>query len=316
MACTIEWNTLSTAGWQERAGRIRRFPLLQDLAYARAMRASRQLSARWGLIRIDGAEAGLAQMLEARLFGEAIHLLTLDRGPVWFEGYGGLDHWRAFAAAFAERFPRRIGRRRRFLPELEDTPAARDLLVAAGFHRQAGVPGYQTLWLDLTPGLDALRAGLKQKWRNTLNRAERHDLAVQNDEGRGILPWVLARYAADRKARGYPGPAPGFLRALGGAFAPEGRLLILTAAKDRPVVAAVVLVLHGTAATYQIGWSSEQGRRLGAPSLLLWRAVEGLKARGIRDFDLGGVNDRDAAGVKAFKAGLGGREVRLVGQYG
>ena len=27
---------------------------------------------------------------------------------------------------------------------------------------------------------------------------------------------------------------------------------------------------------------------------------------GFRDFDLGGVNDRDAAGVKAFKAGLGG----------
>ena len=27
------------------------------------------------------------------------------------------------------------------------------------------------------------------------------------------------------------------------------------------------------------------------------------------------INDRDAAGVKAFKAGLGGEEVRLVGQY-
>ena len=189
------------------------------------------------------------------------------------------------------------------------------MLATAGFRRYSTLPGYQTIWLDLTPDLDRLRAGLKQKWRNTLNKSERQELLVEIDEAGDRLDWISARYAEDKKARDYPGPEPTFLTALARAFAADRKCLVLTAAKGDDPIAAVMLLLHGRSATYQTGWSSHDGRKLGAPSLLLWRSVMLLRERGYRDFDLGGVNDRDAAGVKAFKAGLGGEEVRLVGQY-
>lgn len=315
MTCTIDWNSLTIGDWEARLAQVRRLPVLQAMAYAQAVRATRQMSARWGLIRIDGAEAGLLQIQEVSLARNAVHLLTLDRGPVWLDGFGSLDHWRRLLEAFDAAFPRRLGRRRRLLPELADTPAARDLMAASGFRRRAGMPGYQTIWLDLTREPDALRANLKQKWRNTLNKSERQGLTVEIDDTGGALPRLLSRYADDKASRGYPGPAPSFLAALGRSFAAHGKLLVVTACHDGPAEAAVMLLLHGTSATYQVGWSNAEGRRLGAPTLLLWRAVSALKERGIRDFDLGGVNDRDAAGVKAFKAGLGGTEVRLVGQY-
>ena len=315
MTCTIEWNTLPVADWQSRLARIRRLPALQALPYALTMRATKQMGARWGVIRIDGAEAGLVQVQEVGLAGRAIHLLTLDRGPVWFDGHGSLDHWRQFLAAFDAAFPRRIGRRRRIMPELSDSPAVREMLAGAGLRRNAAVPGYQTRWLDLTPDIATLRAGLKQKWRNTLNKAERQGMEIAIDDAGRRLDWLVARYAEDKRARGYPGPDPRFLRALGRAFGDDGGLLVLSAARDGATVAAILLLLHGRSATYQTAWSSEAGRRLGAPTLLLWRAVERLKDREIRDLDLGGVNDRDAAGVTAFKAGLGGEAVRLVGQY-
>ena len=315
MACTIDWNTLSVADWEDRLAAVRRLPVLQALPYARAVRTSKQMGARWGLIRIDGAESGLLQIQEVGLIGGALHLLTLDRGPVWFDGAGSLDHWRGFLEVFNAKFPRRIGRRRRFMPELAESDATRDMLADAGFRRHNNLPGYQTIWLDLTPELDRLRAGLKQKWRNTLNKSERQGLTVEIDDG-ARLPWLVERYAEDKKARVYPGPNPAFLSSVGRSFGTDGKLMILAAVKNDAVLAAAMLLLHGSSATYQTGWAAPEGRKLGASSLLLWNAVTELKARGIRDFDLGGINDRDAAGVKAFKAGLGGTEVRLVGQYG
>ena len=313
--CTIDWNTLSTSEWQDRLARVRRLPVLQALPYAQALRSSRQIGARWGLIRIDGREAGLLQLQEVGLAAKAIHLLTLDRGPVWFEGAGALDHWRHFLATFGAEFRPRLGRRRRVMPELADTAAARDTLTAGGFRRQDSIPGYQTIWLDLDPPLEVLRANLKQKWRNTLNKSERQGLTVEIDEAGHHLAWLTTCYAQDKKARNYPGPELAFLSVLGRSFAAGGGLLILTASLDTARIAGAMVLLHGSSATYQVGWSTVEGRKLGAPSLLLWHAITRLKARGIRDFDLGGVNDRDAAGVKAFKAGLGGSEVRLVGQY-
>lgn len=306
---------MSVADWESHLARARRLPVLQALPYARALRSAKQQGARWGLIRIDDTEAGLLQIQEVGLAGRAIHLLSLDRGPVWLDGFGSLEHWRLFLKAFDGEFPRRIGRRRRLMPELVDTPTARDLMTELGFRRQPGIPGYQTMWLDITPGTDRLRAGLKQKWRNTLNKSERQGLEIEIDETGQRLGWLVARYNADKTARDFPGPKPTFLLTLGRCFGVDRNLLILSAAIDGAVVAAVLVLLHGTSATYQTGWSDATGRKLGAPTLLLWRAVEDLKARGYRDFDLGGVNDRDAAGVKAFKAGLGGEEVRLVGQY-
>ena len=73
--------------------------------------------------------------------------------------------------------------------------------------------------------IDTLRAGLKQKWRNTLNKSERQELVVEIDEaGNHGWQWITARYAEDKKARDYPGPEPAFLTALGRTFAADRKL--------------------------------------------------------------------------------------------
>ena len=76
----------------------------------------------------------------------------------------------------------------------------------------------------------------------------------------------------------------------------------------------MLAAIHGGSATYLVGWTGDAGRRVRAQNLLLWHAVERLKAAGIRWFDLGGIN-ADAAGVAHFKRGMGGEIVNLVGGY-
>lgn len=311
MQCKIEWNALALADWESRFAQVRRATLLQSYDYARAACPLYRQKARWGLIRMGGEEAGLVQILEAGILGNALHALMLDRGPLWFDGYGNEAHSEAFFRAFAAAFPARPGRRRRVIPEIPEEQAA--LVERCGF-RRLDRPGYRTIWLDLTLPEEALRAGLDKKWRNALTKAERGPLAVEWDTGGKTLPWLLTNYQSDKVKKGYDGPSAKLIHALAGTFAPKGGFLIGRALLDNQAVAAILVLCHGGAATYQIGWSADEGRKHAAHNLLLWQAVCRLKETGIRDFDLGGVSD-EGHGLAKFKEGLGGQSVIYAGHY-
>jgi lipid II:glycine glycyltransferase (peptidoglycan interpeptide bridge formation enzyme) len=64
-----------------------------------------------------------------------------------------------------------------------------------------------------------------------------------------------------------------------------------------------------------VGWTSDQGRELNAHHLILWRAIEELRERGVRTLDLGGVNTVRSAGVARFKMRTGGKVLTLAGTY-
>ncbi len=96
---------------------------------------------------------------------------------------------------------------------------------------------------------------------------------------------------------------------------PAQCVLSLRADLGRERVAAMMFLIHGQAATYQVGWSSPQGRDLNAHNLLLWQAMNELKARGVRRLDLGGINTTRSAGLARFKLGTGGQVQVLAGTY-
>ncbi|MEQ8817517.1 MAG: GNAT family N-acetyltransferase [Thalassobaculum sp.] len=313
--CRIVWDPLDSPAWDEAFAGIRRSNLLQSAGYARAVCPPKGQRPRRGRILIDGEPAGLFQIQEAQILWRAIHAVILDRGPLWLDGHGGPAHVAAFFRAFDAAVPRRIGRRRRILPEVSDTPEMRAALDGTRLRRRSGSVGYQTVWVDLRPEPEALRAGLKGKWRAELAKGEKSGLATDWSWSGATLPRLLKGYERDRTARGYPGPEPRTVAELCRALLPERRVLAGTAALDGRPVAAVLLFGHGGSATYQIGWTTPDGRDARAGHLLLWQAMERLREAGYRDLDLGGVNDAEARGVKTFKSGLGGETVTLVGQY-
>lgn len=311
MNCEIQWNATDLATWEGHFSRLRRSTLLQSYDYARAAGPVYGQRPRWGLIFIDGREAGMVQMMEAGFLG--FHALTIDRGPLWFDGFGGIAHIKAFLDTLNRQFPRRFGRKRRIIPEITDSPAAAGILKQAGL--VAAGPKYSTIWLDLTKNMDALRAGLKPGWRSHLDKMERGPLTIDWSGTTEFLPWLVQTYQADRIMRNYPGPDARIMTALGNRLAVTNRLLIGRAMLDNRVVAAILILCHGCSATYQIGWSDEDGRKHGGHHRLLWSALQQLKDRNVTDFDLGGINDDSASGVSAFKDGLGGQRVTLVGLF-
>ncbi len=215
-------------------------------------------------------------------------------------------------ALLRRRFRLRRGRPVTFHPEMTDTPEARAQLATAGFKRVA--EGYRTIWLDLSQPLEGLRAGQHQNWQNALVQGERNALAIVEDDACARLDWLVGQHTEHMEVGGYRGPSGGLLEALQRhGNAALGVRLLIAEANGAPV-AGILIAHHGKAATYLVGWTGEEGRRLRATHLLLWRAVERLRAEGRSWFDLGGIN-ADAPGVARFKAGMGGEEVTLVGGY-
>lgn len=303
---------MDLAEWEARFSRIRRSTILQSYDYARAVCPIYGQRARWGLIVIDGREAGLVQMLEAGFFG--LHAMTIDRGPLWFSGFGGIAHLKVFYDALNKQFPKRFGRKRRMIPEMPSSPAGRALIAQSGWTHIG--PDYTTVWVDLTQTEDSLRSALRKNWRNHLTKIERDQiLTIDWSQSTEFLSWLVDIYEIDQATRGYPGPKGAIVLALGNSFGAHEKCLIGRAMLDNRCVAAILVLLHGCSATYQIGWSDADGRKHGGHYRLLWDALAILRGAGISDFDLGGINDTTADGVSDFKDGLGGQRITLAGLY-
>lgn len=303
----ISWNELSLAAWEERFAQLRRSNLLQSYPYAQAASVINRQKPRWGLIRVAGQEAGLVQVFEAGFLG--LHAVILDRGPLWFEGFDTPENIMAFFTYFNRQFPRRLGRRRRIIPEVTSKQP-----LPLTYRPVKSVLPYQTIWLDLRQAPEMLRARLKSNWRNKLNKAERAALRVEWDNPEEGLSWLLQHHQAHRTMKNFQAASPRFIRMLARYFHPRGDMLVGRAFHGREAVAGVLFFRHGRSATYQVGWSGEEGRNVNAHQLLLWQGMLQLQAVGVSELDLGGINDQ-AEGVRTFKEGLGGETVTLGALY-
>ena len=130
-----------------------------------------------------------------------------------------------------------------------------------------------------------------------------------------MWPWLRKNYHQDKLKKTYGGPSLEFLDVFVSKLSANKEILIGKAHKNGRDEAAIMIVIHGRSATYQIGWSSFVGRNSCAHHLLLWQALSVLKKRGVKELDLGGFNNGSAAGIQKFKQGLGGEPYILVGHY-
>lgn len=150
-----------------------------------------------------------------------------------------------------------------------------------------------------------LRAGMAGKWRNRLVAAERAGVRVSRGD-RATLEALVAAEAVQRAERRYQALPQGFARAL-----PESALRIWDWRQAGAMQAAMCFVVHGTSASYHLGWASGAAKAAGVHGVMLTRAAEALRAEGVRWLDLGSVDTEAAPGLARFKLGTGADLRRL-----
>jgi lipid II:glycine glycyltransferase (peptidoglycan interpeptide bridge formation enzyme) len=81
--------------------------------------------------------------------------------------------------------------------------------------------------------------------------------------------------------------------------------------QDDTLAAAMAFIVHGTTATYHLGWGSPAARAIGVHGVMLTQAAESLAYEGMRWLDLGSVDSQTAPGLARFKLGTGANLRRL-----
>jgi len=82
-------------------------------------------------------------------------------------------------------------------------------------------------------------------------------------------------------------------------------------------LAGILLLFHNKTAYYWQAASTEKGKKLLAPTILLWKAIKLAKKKGCTKFDFEGIYDerfpknKSWLGFTHFKQGFGGKEVKF-----
>ncbi len=299
------WNKTSRERWDAAHASLGA-AMQQHWTYGASMRVPGMQVHRAEVI-VDGRSVALAQFV-CRRYGLLFGVALCTRGPLWLAEVPD-----ALKARIQRELKRTLPLRRpRFIlfsPDLaEPSHASMATLTRV-------LTGYSTVIVDLSQSLQQLRAGLHAYWRNRLAAAERSGISIATV---GNAPheyrWVLDEERRQRERKNFYSLPLGFVDNYIDAGGAAAALILKAEYQSRPV-AAMLFLLHGTSATYHLGWSNPQGRALNAHNLVLWNAFEQLKQRGIEKLDLGGVNTHDLPGISRFKINTGGKVVTYAGGY-
>jgi Acetyltransferase (GNAT) domain len=249
-------------------------PFPQSAPYAAGMRAC---GAEVFTATMDCGRAQVVQRGRLRL---------ISRGPVWADGSTAKDHRRAL---------RRLAR----WPGL--TVATPECGLRGPGLIPLVTPLHHAVW-DLSGDL---RAGLRRNWRGHLASAERGGVRVKAGDA-ATLAHLVACDEAQARARRYLGYSAGFTLAL-----PADAMRLWEWRQGGQIGAAMAFVVHGTSATYHLGWAGSEARKRGVHNMMLWQAAFALAREGVRWLDLGSVNDEEAPGLASFKLGTGAELRRL-----
>jgi lipid II:glycine glycyltransferase (peptidoglycan interpeptide bridge formation enzyme) len=166
---------------------------------------------------------------------------------------------------------------------------------------------YRTFVLDLTPTLEELRSKLDKKWRNQLSRSEKNDLTIVAGEGIEEYRAFCEIYSEMRQRKTFDTSvdAEEFAR-IQEALPRSQRMRVLICQEKGIPVAGLVASAMGDSAIYLLGATSNAGLNAKGAYLLQWTLIKWMKERGVKSYDLGGIDPEGNPGVYHFKKGFSG----------
>lgn len=305
----VKWESPSQADWEEFHS-SQRGALQQAWIYGEAL-TSLGVSMARAMVWQDGQLVAIAQFMCKRVLGY-ISLASCTRGPIFHPDLSPADR-----AAIYKRLRQSVPVPHLKVPLFSPDCSGEQLDPVETRGMSRVMTGYSTVLLDLTQALSTLKAQLEGKWRNRLNKVLANvKLQVHVQASLKRCDWLLGQELAQREAKKFHGLPTDFVKAYIACAADHRQAFVVAYAElGKNTVGGMLFLIHGRVASYHVGWSDEEGRRLNAHNALLWQAMAYLKDMGIEVLDLGGVNTHDLPGISRFKLGAGGQPIILAGTY-
>ncbi|MEK7591984.1 MAG: peptidoglycan bridge formation glycyltransferase FemA/FemB family protein [Patescibacteria group bacterium] len=171
----------------------------------------------------------------------------------------------------------------------------------------------KTILIDLKPPVDTIFNHFSEAKRRAVRKAEKNGVLVRES------PNISDLIHIKNKSAGFLG----FItthgtRELWNVFSPKNAttLIAYSSEKSSDPIAGVLLVFYNNTSYYWIAGAKREGKKLFAPTLLVYEALKISKKRNMKTFDFVGVFDdrmpnenRAWKGFTKFKEGFGGKEL-------
>jgi len=307
----VEVDRATSAEWSQMLDLFDDANIYQTAAYGAVRWGERNLSRL--VLKRDDEVVGMAQLRIIRPTPLKFGMAYLRWGPIWERLARPLDSEVPIrlAVAIEEEYVKRRKLFVRILPNaFVGSPRAEVFQSTfSQFTQEINESGdaYRTFVMDLTPPLEDLRCRLDKKWRNQLSRSERNQLTVVSGDGSEGYRAFCEIYSQmrERKAFQTTVDADEFGRIQESLT--ESQRIHVMICEDRGIpVAGLVASAMGNSAIYLLGATSDAGLNAKGAYLLQWTLICWLKQRGIKLYDLGGIDPEGNPGVYHFKKGLSG----------
>ncbi|MBI4160443.1 MAG: peptidoglycan bridge formation glycyltransferase FemA/FemB family protein [Candidatus Yanofskybacteria bacterium] len=168
----------------------------------------------------------------------------------------------------------------------------------------------RTVILDINQEDNELLGKMHHKTRYNIGVADKHGVTVDKDSDIDSFLKLLKKTA--KRDKFAPHSADYYKKLLN--F--DGlRTRLYFAEHNGKLVAAALILLHGDTGCYLHGASDHEKRSLMAPYALHWHIIKQLRADGLRQYDLWGIEPHKWPGVTRFKLGWGGRTIEYPGSF-
>ena len=212
---------------------------------------------------------------------------------------------------------RNESRRSAPIPRPSPTPTTGTPCIDAPWRAAPKVQPPTTRVIDLAPGSEALKANLKRKHRQYVNKAERSGITIERFDGSTPADVIGPALADFNRIYQYTAGRAGFVarqafyyERVWSIFAPSGRVRLSFALKDGERVAVLFHFTCGDRAVESYGGMTDAGADARANYLLKWAAISDFADEGFAVYDMWGLA---TGGIRQFKEGFGGDEIEYVG---
>lgn len=169
--------------------------------------------------------------------------------------------------------------------------------------------------LNLEKSEEELLAGMRQRLRRALRKAEKNGLTIEKSTNPQDIHEFYQIELQTAGRHQFIAFSEDFLEKQFAAFVKHGEAVLYTAKYQGETLAQNFMIFYGNEASYHYGVSSELGTKYSGAPLLHLEAMRDARKRGIKRYNFWGIADENDTkhrfyGVSCFKRGFGVEELK------
>lgn len=193
------------------------------------------------------------------------------------------------------------------------------MMEEEGFQTLKEINKSRTLIINLSSTKEELRKGLAQKWRNSLNKAEKNNMELIEGTTDELFQIFIDIYKDMLKRKNFVEPNDiNEFRRIQMRLPEEFKMKIMLCRYEGELSAGSIFSALGNTGLYLFGATNDAGMKSNGSYLMQWKYIEWLKNSNYAFYDLNGINPDANPGTYKFKEGLcgkNGQDVHFIGQY-